>query len=755
MKPSTTPVIGGDATRIDALAKVTGQARYAEDIKRPDLLHARVLRSPHHHARLISLDTGKAAQLPGIVRVLTAADIPGENGLFDYSREEPVLTPIGATVRMIGAPVAFVVADTSEHAQAGIEAIQADYEILPHSFDTAETLSKEAFPICGENNVLTSFTVKHGDLEAAFEQADLIYEARYHTTFLEHCALEREAAFGYLDEQERITVVCGTHEPHWQQNYIAGVLAIDPSQVRVITPPTGGSFGGKQDPWPHVATGLMVYYVRQPVRLAYSRHESFDASPKRHPYEVDYQIGATEDGHLTGIRVRINVNTGGYDGHGQYIPNYAAVGSGGPYLYKAVDAHAQSIYTNGPKGGQFRGFGTSQPTFALESTLDELIETLNDDPIDFRLRNRIHQDSISFLGYPVAESLGYAEVLEAIRPRYREFMAEAEAFNAGSNGPLRKGIGLAGMWYRFGKSGQLRVETHAELAEDGHFIARCSAPDYGQGIGTVMVQLAAETLGVSRDRVELINADTALTPDSGIQGASRATYWIGNSLCDASRNLKTGILATAAEMMDCDPADLLLTDSHVKSKSDSSKAISLQEVAQEFDRQGRSRRAVGIFDLTPNYPEDSRPEYTPHFVTGTHLAEVIVDTETGLVEVPRMVAAHDVGRAINPPGAQGQIEGAILMGLGIALTEQYIPGKTTGFTDYVLPMVSAVPKTEVILVEVSSYQGPYGAKGLGEAAMLPSTPAIINAISRAIGIRIREVPAVPWKILDAIGAKKP
>jgi CO/xanthine dehydrogenase Mo-binding subunit len=306
------------------------------------------------------------------------------------------------------------------------------------------------------------------------------------------------------------------------------------------------------------------------------------------------------------------------------------------------------------------------------------------------------------------------------------------------------------MWYRFGKSGSLRVEAHAELADDGHFVVYCAAPDYGQGTNTVMSQFAAESLGVPREQIEVVNADTALTPDSGIQGASRSTYWVGGAVCQAAQNLKLQIQATAAELLDCAPSDLSISGERVVCQNDSAMSISLEEIAQEFDRMGKLRRVTGFFDLSPSFPEETRPEYVPIFVTGAHVAEVVVDLHTGEVQVERTVAAHDVGRAINPTDAKGQIEGAVVMGLGGALMEEYIPGASTGFSDYYLPTIRSMPEIEVVLVEVPSHHGPLGCKGLGEAAMLPTTPAIVNAISRAIGARIREVPATPERVLGQI-----
>ncbi len=747
--------VGGSARRIDTLGKVTGRTRYVEDMAPPGLLYAKVLRSPHHHARLLSLAVEEAAALPGVVRIITAADIPGLNGLDGYSSGEPVLTAVGDTLRQRGAPIAMVVAESPDRAKAAVQAIAVSYEVLPHTFEADEALRADAPAIYPAGNVLSDYSVKHGDLDAAFAASDVVLETGYRTTFQEHATLERDATLAFIEDDGRLTVLGGTHEPHWQVGYIAQTLGIDPQGVRVILPPTGGSFGNRQDPWPLVAVGLAAYLVRRPVRLAYSRREAFDATPKRHPYHVRFRIGATAGGQLTGIHTRVDCNTGGYDSAGYWIPNYAVTASGGPYRWRAVDAYARAVYTNGPKCGQFRGYGSPQSTFALECALDELCQRLNADPLEFRRANQIHQNENSFLNYPVGESLGYEQVLSAVEPGYRTFQAEAAGFNTAHAGEaLRMGVGLAGMWYRFGKSGSLRIETHAELTPDGHFIGYCSAPDYGQGISTVMVQLAAEALRVPRERIELVNADTALTPDSGIQGASRATYFIGSSLCNAMGNLRDEILGLAAEMLDCSPAELALNADVVAGCNAAHRSVALAEVAQEFDRIGKSRRVVGYFDLSPQFPDLDPHDYAPLFITGAQVAQVVLDLETGQAQVRRILAAHDVGRAINPPNAIGQIQGAVMMGIGTALSEQYIPGASTGLTDYILPMVSAVPQMEVILVEVPSFYGPLGAKGLGEAAIMPTAPAVVNALSRAAGVRFHEVPVTPPRVLQVLRAAR-
>jgi CO/xanthine dehydrogenase Mo-binding subunit len=747
--PTGAAPIGGDTTRIDALQRVTGEAKFVEDLPLTGLLHARVLRSPHVHARLLSLAVDAAAGLPGVVRVITASDVPGVNGYPEYSRDEPLLTPVGETLKMKGAPIALVVGDSPQAARAGLEALRAEYEVLPHSFE----IEPKDPPVYPGGDRLNEHQVTQADADGTLAASEVVVESRYTTCYQEHSALERESALGFLDEVGRVTVMGGTHEPHWQRKWIAAALALPLERVRFITPPTGGSFGGKQDPWPLVAAGLMTFLTGKPVRLVFSRLESFEASPKRHPYHMHFQIGANRNGKLTAIRARMDANTGAYDSAGYFIPEYAVMAAGGPYLWEAADIHAQTIYSNGPKCGQYRGFGTPQPTFGLECTLDEVIQQLGADPIQFRLDNKIEQSSRTFLGYPVAESLGFTEVLEALRPRYKEFQRRASAFNTRSQAtgsPYRAGVGLAGMWYRFGKSGSLRIEAHAELGLDGRFLVYCSAPEYGQGIGTVMTQLAAQALGLPRDMFDLVNADTARTPDSDVQGASRATYWVGSAVVQAVETLKAELLGVAAEMIDSDPDQLVLKADCVRHTTRRSRKVALVEVAREFERLGKSRKVRGFFDLSQSYPEHNRPKYTPHFVTAAHLAEVQVDMETGQSRVARYVAVHDVGRVINPSGAQGQVEGAVLMGLGTALSEAYFPGITTGLSDYILPLVSDIPEIEVVLVEVPGYLGPLGAKGLGEAAMLPSTPAIINALSRAIGVRIRQVPATPERVLGAI-----
>jgi aldehyde oxidoreductase len=773
--PETLDAIGGDLTRHNGWARVSGATRYAEDITLPDMHYIRLVRSPHYHARVLALDPAPGLAVPGVKRVLTAGDIPGENGLGGYSVGEHLLAPVGGKVRMVGDAVALVVATTPEAAEAGAAAVQVSYEELPHALEIEHALAPGAVQVHDGGNLLASYGVSSGDAGAVLASSDAVVEATYETAFQAHMAMERESAVAYIQmqasvsggPQEILTVLCGSHEPHWARGYLAKILDLPPEQIRVITPPIGGSFGGRQDVYPIAITALAAYHLRKPVRLAYTRQEVMEAAPKRHPYMMRCAVGArrltaeetasrSSDGSapaaLTGMRIAIQANTGAYDSAGRYIAEYAVTASVGPYRWQGVEARAQVIYSNGPKAGQFRGFGTPQPVFAMECALDELCQQLGEDPLEFRLRNALADGEITGLGYPVEETLGFRQVLEVLRPEYLEMRARVAAFNVGPwQTGLRRGVGLAGMMYRFGKFGIPRSLAEAELGLDGQITIYASAGEFGQGIETVFTQLAAENLGVPRAALQLVNADTARTLDGDVAGASRATYWVGSAIADAARRLRAAILSTAAEMKDLPPGavSLALDGERLVAVGGLARPLPLAMIAAEMEQNGHPRRIRGQMDLTRQFPPVGAQDYLPFFLTAAHVAEVEVEMETGQTKVRLIVAAHDVGKLINPRDAVGQVEGGVVMGLGTALIEELIPGQSTGYSSYAIPTITSVPEIRVHLVELPGRYAVYGVKGLGEATILPTAPAIINAVSRAIGARIRRIPATPERILAA------
>jgi aldehyde oxidoreductase len=746
--PGDPPVVGSSSERHDGWDRVSGAALFAEDLSVPDLHYVRVVRSPHFHARVLGVDISPALAVAGVVRVLTAADIPGENGLSDYSRDEHLLAPVGDTVRMVGDPVALVIGTSREAAERGERTVHVEYAPLPHTTEIDRALEPDALPIHRTGNLLAEDSIEVGDIEGALREAEVTIEGDYATSFQAHMALEREAVVAYVDEAGRITAIGANHEPHWDRAHLARILGLPPERVRVVTPPIGGSFGGKQDIWPLAAAALAAYHVHVPVLLAYSRREVMQAAPKRHPYTCHCVVGAKQDGSLLGMEFEASINKGAYDSGGRCLPNYAAITSVGPYRWQAVRARARAIYSNGPKAGQFRGFGTPQAAFAMECTLDELCERLGVDPLDLRLHNALTEADVTGLGYRSAETLDFRRVLEAVAPDYREAKQGVESFNARSPGALRRGVGIAGMWYRFGKLGRPLSRAEIELGLDGRFTIYASSADYGQGIETVFTQLAAEELGVSRAALRLVNADTAKTLDGDVTGASRSTYWVGGAVAEAARRLRAVILSTGAAILHQSADRLCLSDEAVHGEGG---GVALSVVAGKMEHDQVPRRVEGCMDLRARFPDNERADtYLPMFLTGVHVAQVEVDMETGLARVLSVSAAHDVGRVINRRDTEGQIEGSIVMGMGSVLMEELLPGLSSGFGTYMIPTAGSAPEIRVRLVETPSRYGPLGAKGLGEAAMLPTAPAMINAISRAVGARIRRLPATAERVLEAI-----
>jgi len=753
-------VIGGDPLRADAVDKVTGRTRFAGDIKLPGMLVAVVLRSPHAHARIVDVDTSTALQVAGVNAVYTAADIPGVRAFTDRWGARDALTdahpslayePILADerVRMVGEPVAMLVATSVEAAQAGLARVRVTYEPLEPIQDPELALRPGGDRLHESGNLYEYGEIKVGRFEAAQADTEVQVEVTYSVPSRDHVTIETSSALACWDEKGKLVVVGPTHQPHPRQQQIAATLDISPEQVRVIAPPLGGSFGSRHHFWPVVACALPAYLLRQPVRLIYTRREEFEATLKDHPFRLTCRLGAREDGRLTGLWARATGDAGPYGGAPSIAPFVALSGSG-PYTWSAVDYEVRVAHTNGANAGPLRGYGMPHGVLGLECGLDELASALKIDPWELRMRNAADRTTGTCTGQPFDEPFGFKPVLQAIKPdwdRAREGLLRPPT---AAEADEKRGAGLATSWYQFGKSGDLRVSVEAELDLEGRVVLYYCAMNSGQGLDTVMSQLAADELNLPRERILLVNNDTERTLDSHVYGASKTTYWVGGAVVAASRKLKAAMLHVASGVLRVAASELRIVDGAVCWREDPGRAVSLKDVAAAFHRRRLPRRYTGVFDLEARYPKQGRPRYLGHFSVGAALAEVSVNVTTGKVNVTRLVVAQDVGKAVNPIDVRGQIEGAAMMDLGAALLEEHVPGHTLDFKRYRLPRTRDLPQLKVIVVEVPGVDGPHGVKGVGEAAAGHVRAAILNAIYDAIGVRVRRLPATPERVLEAL-----
>ena len=756
-------IIGGDPYRRDAVDKVTGRTRFANDIRMPGMLHAKVLRSPYSHALITCMDTAAALAVPGVEAVYAATDIPGvrtfsdalgaRDALDDEHRNgalEPVLA--GDRVRMVGEPVAIVVAASETAAQAGRDRIRVTYEVLDPICDPEVALQPSSALLHETGNLYEYGEVKVGCPDAAWPETEVEVEATISIPSRDHATIEPECALAYIDDDGRVVVIGPTHEPHVRQAQVADMLAISPAQVRVIAPALGGSFGGRHHFWLVVACALPAYLTRRPVRMVFSRREVFEATQKGHPFRLTYRMGARQDGQLIALKAQGCGDAGPYGGAPGIAPFVALCGSG-PYIWSAIDYEVRVAHTNGPNAGPFRGYGMPHGVLGLECCLDELASKLQVDPWSLRMANAADQSTGACTGQPFDEPFGFKQVLLAIKPDWVLARRAVTLSRAHLQGGERRGAGLAAAWYQFGRSGELRTAAQAELRLDGAVVLYYSAMTSGQGLDTVMSQLAADELGVSREIIRLVNSDTDLTLNSHIYGACRSTYWVGGAVVQACRTLKDAVINVAGEMLGY-PADYLrLADGGVRVAGEARQSVGLAEVAAEFSRRGLPLKYTGIFDLEARYPEAARPPHLGHFTVGAAVAEVSVNLRTGRVKALRLVVAQDAGRVINPIDVRGQIEGAAVMDLGAVLTEEYVLGQTLDFKSYRLPRMRDVPELKVIVVEVPGHAGPHGVKGIGEAALGHVRAAVLNAIADATGVRIRRLPATPQRVLEALQAE--
>jgi len=717
--------------RPDAVEKVTGKGIYADDLYVEGMLYAKALRSAYPHARLRRVDVSKARALPGVVAVLTAEDIPGRKNCGVHEIDWPVLCY--DKVRYVGDAVALVVAESEEIASQALELIAVEYEPLPVVTGPKEAAAPDAPPIHEQGNVLAYYHLENGDIEAGFAQADVIVEREYTTQMVEHGFLEPEAGLAVPEANGRITVYAGGQIPFADRSQIAATLNLPEDRVRVINCLIGGAFGGKEDVSVQVHVALAAWATRRPVKMVLSRTESIRVHPKRHATIIRMKTGAKRDGTLVAHDVEIWGDAGAYASLSNHVMLRATTHAAGPYEIPHVRVRTWAMYTNNVPAGAFRGFGVTQSAFAMESQMDILAAELGLSPVDIRRRNILTYGKKTLAGQVIAESCGLSQALELVAAEMEKHPLVAV------EGDKRRAWGIACAYKNtgYGSGAYDAAGAEVEVFADGRAIVRAGAAEIGQGLPAVLAQIVAEELGIPYERVDVLLSDTDLTPDGQATTASRQTYVTGNAVRYASQEVRALLSQTAAEMLDAAPENLIFADGLVRSNG---RSIPLTEVVRAARREGRIPKVTYQYVAPPTGPYQ-------HFAFGfgAQAALVEVDVNTGETRVLKVITACDVGRVINPLGVLGQIEGGISMGLGMALQENFVMRDGYIVTDTLykcrLPTIEQTPEVITFFVEDETREGPYGAKGVGELASIPTAPAIINAIANATGIRCYNLPA--------------
>ncbi|MDF3152353.1 molybdopterin-dependent oxidoreductase [Mesorhizobium sp. XAP10] len=747
--PRSGHAIGSSPIRLDGVPKVTGAEKFGSDSFPADALAVLVIRSPHYHASFAFGDLdGWAKAHPGVAGVFTAADIPGKNcfGVIGPFADQPALAEGFARLR--GEAVALVAGEREAMLDIDLSDFPIRWTELPHVLQSCEARAGGA-KLIHENrpaNLLTSGFVERGDPEGALAGAAFTVSGVIDTSYVEHAYIEPEAGYAYVDGDTLVVVAC-TQAPYMDRDETAKVLGLAVDKVRIVPTATGGGFGSKLDVSLQPLIGLVAMKTGRPAALAYTRTESMMSTTKRHPAEMKATIGADADGLVTGMIFEGDFNTGAYASWGPTVANRVPVHASGPYATPNYRAEGRAIHTHGPISGAFRGFGVPQATIMQETLYDELAGKLGMDRLDFRLKNCLRNGSETVTGQLLDSGVGIAECLESLRPHWARAAADAEAFNS-ANTDRKRGLGVASCWYGCGNTSLPNPSTiRVGIAADGTVILHQGAVDIGQGSNTVIAQICADALGLPLERFQLKSADTSITPDAGKTSASRQTFVTGKAAEKAGRALREKILRFANVS---EKAALQLDGpAIVIREGEATRRIDLTTL--DLDAEGFVFRAEESYD-PPTLPLDAKGQGKPYAVYGygAQIAELEVDLKLGTVKLIKITAAHDVGKAINPLLAEGQIEGGIAQGIGMALMEEYIPGRTENLHDYLIPTIGDVPPIETVLIEVPDPEGPFGAKGLGEHVLIPTAPAILNAIRHATGVLVTKIPATPTRIRAGI-----
>lgn len=761
-------VIGLRHARVDAVAKVTGAAVYADDLALPSMLHAKILRSPHPHARIRSIDTSVAERLPGVHAVVTGRDMPTPYGIIPWTRDEHALAL--DRVRYIGDAVAAVAAVDEDTALAALERIVVDYEILEPVLDPEAALAPGAPQLHeprkpGANgNITKHVRLQFGDVDRELAASDVVIEGEYYFEGTTHAPLEPHCAIGWYDAAGKLTVWSSTQVPHYLQRELARVLGLDVARIRVVQPAVGGAFGGKSEPFDlEFCVAKLSMKTGRPVKLLYTREEVFYAHRGRHPMRMTQRLGATADGRLRAVDARTLIDGGAYASFGLVTAYYAGQLLPPPYVLPAYRFESTRVYTNKPACGPKRGHGSVQPRFVFEVQLDKLAEALALDPIELRRRNLMAAGDRT-INELLVRSSGFAACLDAVE-RASDWKQKHRRL------PWGRGVGVAGSCYISGTNYPIypndmpQSAVQIQIERSGRVSVLTGASEIGQGSDSVLAAIAAEELGVPLTYVRVLSADTDHVPVDLGAYSSRETLMAGNACLAAARQLAGRVRDAVAAAWEL-PADRVrLARGWAIDTADPDRRIPIAEAFILAEARSGPLAAAGAYD-TPKHVHGAYRGGTigasPAYSFTAHVAEVEVDVDTGFVRVERIFVAHDCGRALNPVLVEGQIEGSAYMGFAEALMEQHVfkdaeHGRAglldaPSLLDYKLPTALDTPELHALIIESHDPEGPYGAKEAGEGPLHPSIPAIANAIFDAVGIRLDALPFSPPRVWRALRA---
>lgn len=754
-------VIGKPRPKVDGLAKCSGQTKYADDLFLPRMLYGKLLRSTHPHARILSIDTSRAEKLPGVYAIITGKDLPIQYGIMPVSQDEHALAL--EKVRYVGDPVAAVAAINEETAERACELIEVHYEKLPTVMSIEEALAKKEPRIHEDfgagGNIHKVVSLEFGNIEEGFAEADYIREDTFFYQGSTHLAMEQHTTLASY-ENSKLTVWTSTQTPHYVHRALAKVLELPESRIRVIATPLGGGFGSKDEPFSHeICAAKLSMLTGRPVKITLTRDEVFYNHRGRHPVLMWVKTGVKKDGTITAMHFKSFLDGGAHGSYGVATTYYTGALQTVTYKIPHYKFEGVRVFTNKPPCGPKRGHGTPQPRFAIELHMDKLAEDLHMDPIELRLKNLTVPNHMT-VNWLKINSNGLRECIEKVveASRYHEKHRKL---------PYGKGIGFACSAYICGAGLPIywndmpQSEVHIKIDRSGKVTAFSGAIDIGQGSNTVLATIVAEVLGLYPEDIELVTADSDLTPIDLGSYSSRVTMMMGHAAMEAATKLKKLLFEAAAEKLQVPPGRLEARDHKISDRENSASQLPFVEAARLAEAKFGTLSAVGSYKPPPKAGtyKGSGVGPSPAYSFSACVAQVDCDPETGEVKVEKIWLAHDIGRAINPILVEGQIEGSVYMALGEVLMEEQAFREKLGIhkqpsmLDYKSLTSKEMPEVESFLIETDEPNGPFGAKEAGQGPLLPVMPAIANAVYDALKIRIDEVPITPEKVLKALEDK--